>query len=196
MRSGVAVGMVAAGDSMVVDFLGGSMTCGVCSAPGGFSRVPGWVRSSEGYAGGYRAGYGGGRIAYAPRYGVQGRAFGGGVGVSGGAAGRFITAGGIVRRRGYGYGVGYGVGYGYGPWDYGWLDADDTDYGDDGGYDVGPGVGPYDDGSGVAAEGYGPPGYGPQGYDRRGRTTMLRRYRIRRTICGTGAAVASADRPW
>jgi hypothetical protein len=38
--------------------------------------------------------------------------------------------------------------------DYGWLDADDSGYGDGGSYDVGP----YDDGSGVAAEGYGPQG--------------------------------------
>jgi len=66
------------------------------------------------------------------------------------------------RRRGYGYGVGYGLGYGYGPLDYGWLDADDTDYGDNGGYDAGPDIGPYDDGSGVVADGYGPP---PPDYD-------------------------------
>ena len=67
-----------------------------------------------------------------------------------------------VGPRGYGYGVGYGLGYGYGPWDFGWLDADDTDSGDDGAYGAGPyDVGPYDDGSGVAAGGYGPQGYGP-----------------------------------
>jgi hypothetical protein len=67
------------------------------------------------------------------------------------------------RRRGYGNPYGYGLGwYGDGPLDYGWLDADDTDYGDADnsgyGYDGSNDVGPYDDGSGVADDGYGPQG--------------------------------------
>jgi hypothetical protein len=90
---------------------------------------------------------------------VQGRAFGGGLGVSTARPGFYHREG--ERRRGDGYPYGYGLGYGYGPMDYGWLDAEDTDYGDTGGYDVGP----YDDGSSVVADGYGPQGPDPLGYD-------------------------------
>ena len=144
---------------------GGGGFHGGSSGHGGFAPRGGFARPG-GYGGGY--GYRGG--AFAPRYGVQGRALSGGVGVSG-ARPAFYHRG-WDRRRGNGSPYGYGVGY-VGPLDYGWLDADDPGYdsgydsgdGDDGSYDGGP----YDDGSGVAAEGYGPPqpGYGqaPSGYD-------------------------------
>jgi hypothetical protein len=133
---------------------GGSAGRGGFAAPGGFS-------------GAVNRGATGGRV-YAPQYGEQGGAFGGGSGVV--YARPTFYHGGWNRRPGYRvpYGYGVGVGYvGYGGAGYGWLDANDPGYGYDSGYDPGSGdngsydVGPYQDGSGVAGEGYG--AQGPQG---------------------------------
>jgi hypothetical protein len=97
--------------------------------------------------------------AYAPRYSVQGRPYGGGASV-GNARPSFYHPG-WNRRRGYAAPYGYGVGVGY--VGYGWLDANDpgydSGYGYDSGEDAGSGdngaydVGPYQD-PGVAGEGY------------------------------------------
>ena len=100
-----------------------------------------------------------------PRYGTGVRS-GSGVpmtrlvrpGVSG-ARPSFYNRGFERRREGFGFRVPYG--YAVAPWygDYGWLDANDTGYGDDYGYADNGG---YGDGSGVAADSYG--GQAPENY--------------------------------
>ncbi|WP_158789261.1 hypothetical protein [Granulicella sp. L46] len=140
---------------------------------GGFSGRGGFA-APGGFSGAVSRGASGGRV-YAPRYGEQSGAFGGGPVVAN--ARPSFYHGGWERRHVYGVRYGYGVGVGgvgYGGAGYGWLGANDPGY--DSGYDSGddPGnasgygsgygdggsydVGPYQDGSGVAAEGYGAPG--------------------------------------
>jgi hypothetical protein len=135
---------------------------GFASHGGGGGRVGG--APGGGFARPMNRGGGGG---YAPRYGEQGRGFGGGQRAANGRPG-FYHREGDHRREGRAYGVsGYGAGYG----DYGWLDANDPGYdpGNDPGYDAGSAdngsydVGPTQDGSGVAADGYA--AQGPAGED-------------------------------
>ncbi len=88
---------------------------------GGFANHGGFA-APGGFSGPMSRGVAGGRV-YAPRYGVQGRSYGGGASV-GNARPSFYHPG-WNRRRGYGYGVPYGYGVGVGYVGYGWLDAND-----------------------------------------------------------------------
>jgi hypothetical protein len=107
--------------------------------------------SSRGGSSGVSSGHFAGR-AFAPRYGAGVRAGSGAPmarfvrpGVSG-ARPSFYNRGFERRREGFGFRAPYG--YAVAPWygDYGWLDADDSEYGDsygyadDGGYGDGPDV--------------------------------------------------------